>query len=98
MSKQVRLTKKESIEFTKLVVKKYSLDETICLLNRQLKEANVEIGVLKSELSELKDTNSQITASKFKERIRKLEHDNRQLKHTIIANRIPLPSSLIDKL
>lgn len=48
------MTKYEEHHLLKHIVKRFSRDETIVLLNKKLKDAQFYNGVLKSELEELK--------------------------------------------
>ena len=79
----------------KLIVQKYSRDEAIVALNEKIKALSFENGVMKSELSELKDkkgnNQAQVKLSEKKIIIRELNSKILDLEHQLIANNIPIP-------
>jgi len=50
-----RITALEERNFFKVVARNYSRDETVLSMSRKLKEYEMEIGMQKSEIAELKD-------------------------------------------
>jgi len=95
------MTKTEHYFMMKWIIKKFSRDESICILNRVIKECQFENGVLKSEISELKDNikkpiNSEFKNNNYKNTIKNLEQKCRDLEYQLIANNVPLPKKYQD--
>lgn len=64
------------------IKRNYSRDEIIKLLEKQLREARFEIGVLKSEVTELKDIKESVKVTRLKENLDGVKRSNNKLRKT----------------
>lgn len=98
MAKKV-MTSYEEHNMIKMLVNKFSRDETIVALNTKMKKLEFEFGVIKSDYAEL-EAKSKVKSSSVakdnkikeqKDEIRKLIEQCRDLKYQLTTNNIPIP-------
>ena len=88
------ITHWEERQMIRRLVEKYSRDETIVALNSKLKALELENGMLKSELSEIKDTMknkiNQMAKQINRQELIEIEQKCRDLEWQLMANNIQL--------
>lgn len=102
MAKKI-MTPYEEHNMIKILVNKFSRDETVVALNTKMKKLEFELGVLKSDYAELQ-SKSKLKSSHIakdnkikeqKDEIRKLIEQCRDLKYQLTANNIPIPKKYL---
>jgi len=89
------LTRYEEHHMIKYLIKKYSRDETIVMLNEKIKAIEFENGTLKSDIAELKalikNKALQIANQPIRKEVDFLKQKCRDLEWQLLSNNIPLP-------
>lgn len=102
MGKKI-MTPYEEHHMVRLLVNKFSRDETIVALNEKLKKVEFENGVLKSEIAEMKDKmkvkhpygKKDDKIKQHEETIRSLQQECRDLKYQLTASGVPIPKKYL---